>query len=162
MPLDNILNRGILYSLRFHFVLSRFWLDEEGTDEEERNMRFSFSTQKEISRGLKRIQESKMGTPSLARIIQDFDLGLKALEIVYRTNGAAVEGLADMNGHRGKVVDEAKSVNWGGERTKVKGRECKLTNKIFLHIDLLKLCLKKKHNITEFFPDTTVFYDLIG
>ena len=57
-------------------------------------MRFSLSTPKEIARGLKRIWESKMGTPSSARIIQDFDLALKALEIVYHGNGAAVEGLA--------------------------------------------------------------------
>ena len=83
-------------------------LDGEGTDEEERNMRFSFCTPKEISRGLKRIWESKMGTPSSARIIQDFDLALKALEIVYCENGAAVEGLADRNGHIRKVVDEGK------------------------------------------------------
>ena len=46
MPLDNSLNRDILHSLRFHCVLSRFVLDGEGTDEEERNMRFSFSTPK--------------------------------------------------------------------------------------------------------------------
>ena len=106
MPLDNSLNRDILHSLRFHCVLNLFVLDGEGTDEEERNMCFSFSTPKEIARGLKRIQESKMGTPSLARIIQDVDLELKALEIVYRSNGAAVEGLADRNRQRRKVVGE--------------------------------------------------------
>ena len=55
MPLDNSLNRDILHCLRFHYVLSRFLLDGEGTDEKERNMRFSFSTPKEIARGLKRI-----------------------------------------------------------------------------------------------------------
>ena len=32
MPLDNSLNRDILHSLRFHCVLSRFFLDGEGTD----------------------------------------------------------------------------------------------------------------------------------
>ena len=100
-----------------------------------------------------------MGTPSSARIIQDVDLALKALEIVYCANGAAVEGLADRNGHRRKVVGERKSVSWGGARAKGKGRECELTKKMFLHSDLLKLWLKKKHNISEFFPDTTVFYD---
>ena len=131
MPLDHSLNRDILYSLRFHFVLSRFWLDEEGTDEEERNMRFSFSTQKKISRGLKRIWESKMGTPSSARIIQDVNLALKALEIVYRTNGAAVEELSYRNGHRRKVVGEGKSFSCGGSRTKGKGSECELTKKMF-------------------------------
>ena len=47
-----------------------------------------------------------MGTPSLARNIQDVDLALKALEIVYHANEAAVEGLSDSNGHRWKVVDE--------------------------------------------------------
>ena len=31
------------------------------------------------------------------------------------------------------------------------------TKKIFLHRYLLKLCLKKKRKINEFFPDTTVF-----
>ena len=40
-----------------------------------------------------------MGTPSSARIIEDVDLELKALEIFYRVNGDAVEGLADRNGH---------------------------------------------------------------
>ena len=63
MPLENSLNRYILNSLRFHCVLSRFVLDGEGTDEEERNMQSSFSTPREIARGMKRIWESKMGTP---------------------------------------------------------------------------------------------------
>ena len=100
-----------------------------------------------------------MGTPSLARIIQNVDLALKALENVYRENGDAVEELADSNGHLRKVVGEGKSVSWGGARTKGKGREYKLTKKMLLHSDLLKLCLKKKRKINEFFPDTTVFYD---
>ena len=86
-------------------------------------------------------------------------MALKALEIVYRANGAAVEGLSDRNGHIHKVVGEGKSVSWGGARTKGKGRKCELTKKIYLHSDLLKLCLKKKRNINKFFPDTTVFYD---
>ena len=123
-------------------------------------MRFSFSTPKEIFRGLKRTRESKMGTPSSVRIIQDVDLALKALEIFYRENGDTVECLADRNGHRRKVVGEGESASWGGERTKGKGRECELTKKMFLYSDLLKLCLRKKHNITEFFPGTTVFLRL--
>ena len=86
MPLDNILNRDILHILRFNSILSRFLLDGEGTDKEERNTPFSLSTPKEIYRELKRIWELKMGTPSLAMIIQDVDLALKALEIVYRAN----------------------------------------------------------------------------
>ena len=118
-------------------------LDGEGTNKEERITRFIFSKPKEIARGLKRIWESKMGTPSLARIIQDIDLALKALEIVYLENGSAVEGLADTNGHRRKVVGEGKSVSWGGAQTKGKGRECELTKNMFLHSVLLKLCLKK-------------------
>ena len=63
-------------------------------------MRFSFSTAKEIALGMKRIWDSKMGTPSSAQIVEDVDLALKALEIVYRKNGASVQGLADTNGHR--------------------------------------------------------------
>ena len=81
-------------------------------------MQFSFSTPREIVRGMKRIWDSKMGTPSSARIIEDVDLVLKALEIVYLENGAVVEGLADKNIHRRKVVGEGKSVSWGGARTK--------------------------------------------
>ena len=108
---------------------------------------------------MKRIWDSKMGTPSLARMIEDVDLALKALEVVYLANGAAVEGIADRNGHRRKVVGEGKSVSWGGARTKGRGRECELTKNMFLHSDVLKLCLKGKRNINEFFPDTTVFYD---
>ena len=84
-----------------------------------------------------------MGTPSSARIIEDVDLALKALEIVYLANGASVEGLADRNGHRMKVVGEGESVSWGGARFKGKGRECELTKKMFFHSDLLKFCLRK-------------------
>ena len=82
-----------------------------------------------------------MGTPSLAQMIEDVDLALKALEIVYLENGAAVEGIADRNGHRRKVVGEEESVSWGGERTKGNGCKCELTKNMFLHSDLLKLCL---------------------
>ena len=82
------------------------------------------------------------GTPSSARIIDDVDLALKALEIVYCANGTAVEGLAE-NGHRRKEVGEGESVSWGGARTKGEDRECKLTKKMFFHNDLLQLCLKK-------------------
>ena len=92
MPLDNSLNRDILHCLRFHCVLSRFVLDREGTDEEERNMKLILSTSREIARGMKRIWDSIMGTPYSARIIEDVDLALKALEIVYLANGTAVEG----------------------------------------------------------------------
>ena len=106
-------------------------------------MRYSFSTPKEIARGLKYTWESKMGAPSLARIIQDVDIALKTLEIVNHANGASVEGLADRIGHRRKVLGEGKSVSWGCPRTKGKGRECELTKEMFLHSDLLKLCMKK-------------------
>ena len=43
-------------------------------------------------------------TASSSRIIEYVDLALKALEIVYRANYAAVEGLADRNGHRKKEL----------------------------------------------------------
>ena len=51
------------------------------------------------------------GTPSSARIIEDVDLALKALEIFYRANGNSVEGLADRKGHRSKEVSERESVS---------------------------------------------------
>ena len=97
-----------------------------------------------------------MGTSSLARMIQYVDLALKALVIVYRKNGAAVEGLADRNGDKRKMVGEEKNVSWGGAWNKGKGRECELTKNMFLHSDLLNLCLKEKQKISELFPDTTV------
>ena len=158
MPLDNSLNRDVLHSFPFNCCLSQFLLDGDGTDEEERNMRFSYSIPRGIARGLKRIWESKMGTSSSVRIIQDVDLALKVLEIVYCANRSAVEGLADRNGHRRKVVGEGKSVSWGGAQFKDKGRKCKLTKNMYLHSDLLKFCLKKKYNIADLFPDTTSFY----
>ena len=52
-----------------------------------------------------------MGTTSSARIIEDVDMALKVLEIVYHANGAAVEGLVDRNQHRCKVVGEGKVVS---------------------------------------------------
>ena len=89
-----------------------------------------------------RIWDSKMGTPSSVRIIEDVDLALKALVIVYRANGAAVEGLADRNGYRCKEVGEGESVSWGCARTKGEGLKCEITKNMFFHI-LLKLCHKK-------------------
>ena len=50
MPLDNSLNRNILHSLRFHFVLSCVVIYGERTDKEGSNMRFSFSPPKEIAK----------------------------------------------------------------------------------------------------------------
>ena len=46
---------------------------------------------------------------------------------------------------------------WKGAGTKGKVRKGKITKKMFLHSDLLKLCIKKKHNITDFFPFKNVF-----
>ena len=54
-----------------------------------------------------------MGTSSSVRIIEDLDLALKVLEIVYRANGAAVEGTADRNGHIYKEVGEGEIISWG-------------------------------------------------
>ena len=98
-------------------------------------MCFSFSTPREITRGLKRIWDSKMGTPCSERIIQDVDLALKALEIVYRENGAAFEGIADRNGHRRKVVGKGKSVKCGNARTKGEVCECELAKNMLFHSD---------------------------
>ena len=77
------------------------------------------------------------------QIIEDVDLALKALGIVYHTNGAAVEGLAGRNCCRCKEVGEGKIEIWGGAQTKGEGRECKLTKHMFFHSDLLQLCLNK-------------------
>ena len=63
-----------------------------------------------------------MGTPPSERIIQDVDLALKALEIGYLTNKAAVEGLYNRNGNRRQVVCEGEIVSWGGTCNKVKVR----------------------------------------
>ena len=114
MPLDNPLNRDILHSLRMHSVLSRYIVDGEENTKEERSMCFSYSTSRELTRGLKHRRDSKMGASSSVRIIEDVDLALKALEIVYRANGAAFLGLADINGNRKKEVGKGKSVSWGG------------------------------------------------
>ena len=56
-----------------------------------------------------------------------------------------------------KVVRKGKSVRCGGARTKGEGRKCELAKKMLFQSDLLKLCLMKRRNISEFFPDTTVF-----
>ena len=106
-------------------------------------MCFSYSTPREISRGLKRIRDLKMGTPSSVRIIEDVDLTLKALDIFYCANGAEVEGIADRNEHRCKEVGKWKSISWGGARTKGEGHKCKLTKNMFFHSDWLKLYHEK-------------------
>ena len=101
-----------------------------------------------------------MVTPSSVKIIKDVDLALKELEIVYPENGAAVEEIADRNGHSCKEVGEGKRVSWGGARTKGEVYKCKLAKNMFFQSDFLKLCHKKKRKITEFFPATTVFLRL--
>ena len=75
-----------------------------------------------------------MGTPSSAKIIQDVDTALKALETVYRANGAAVEGLADRNGQRRKVISEGKSVSWVVAQAKGKGRECNSPKRCYCNV----------------------------
>ena len=67
--------------------------------------------------------EQKEGRPLSARIIEDVDRELEALEIVFRANSAAVEELTDRNGHRRRDVVKDKSVSRRGERTKGEGRE---------------------------------------
>ena len=90
-----------------------------------------------------------MGSPSSVRIIEDVDLALKFLEIFYRENGAAVEGIADRNGHRKKEVGKGKSASCGGAQTKGEGRECELPKKMLLQSDLLKLCLLETHPLSN-------------
>ena len=64
MSLDISLNREILHSLSFRFVLIRFLQYGEGTEKEGMNMRFSVYTPKEIDRGLKRIFIPSLSVPS--------------------------------------------------------------------------------------------------
>ena len=91
-----------------------------------------------------RIWYLQMGvTHSSSRIIQDVYLALKSLEIVYRANGAAVEGLTDRNGHRRKEVGEGESVSWGGAQTKGEVREFKLA-KICSSTVICCSCVRRK------------------
>ena len=53
------------------------------------------------------------GTTSLERIIEDVDRELESLETVFRTNGAAVEGIADRNGNIRKELGEGKRWQFG-------------------------------------------------
>ena len=73
-----------------------------------------------------------MGTPSSAWIIQDVDIALKVLEIFYYVNGSSVEGIADRNGPKRKLVGEVGSFSWGGARTKGKGAQVRNYQKYFL------------------------------
>ena len=81
------------------------------------------------------------GTPYSAIIIDNVYISLEALEIISHTNGVVVEGLADINGHRGKEVGESKSVSWVDARTKGEGRECKVTKNIFFYRHLFCSCV---------------------
>ena len=71
-------------------------------------------------------------------------MALKALELVYRENGAAVEGLADRNWHRRKVVGKGKSVRCGGARTKGEVCECELAKKMLFHSDFFEVVSYEK------------------
>ena len=51
-----------------------------------------------------------------------------------------------------------KSGSWGGARSKVEGGDYELDQMMFLNSYLLKLYLKRKRDITEFFPDMIVFF----
>ena len=94
--------------------------------------------------------ELENGNPFFGANYRRCGSGVEGIGNVLPGKWGSVEGLADRNGHRRLVVGEGKSVSWGGARFKGKGRECELTKKMFFHSDLLKLCLKKKHNISGF------------
>ena len=98
-----------------------------------------------------------MGLPSSAQIIEDFDLVLDELKIVYCAHNTDVEVLADQNRHIRRVVGDGKSGRLGGARSKCEGRECGLDKKIFLNRYLLKLCPKQNLYTTKLFPYTIVF-----
>ena len=83
------------------------------------------------------------GNPFFGKDYPRCQSGIEGVGNCLPVNGSTVEVLADRNGHRRKVVGEGKSVSWGGARTKGKGSEFELTKKMFLHSDMLKLCLKK-------------------
>ena len=51
--------------------------------------------------------------------------GIESFEVVYRTNGAAVEGLDDRNGHRRRVVGEGKVLVVEVHGPKVRGASAK-------------------------------------
>ena len=55
------------------------------------------------------------------------------------------------------MLGEGKSDSLGGAWTKFRGHKYEITKIMFLHSDLLKLRLKKNHNITDFFPAKIVF-----
>ena len=57
------------------------------------------------------------------------------------------------------IISSPQLYVWTLKQTKGKGCECERTKKMFLHSDMLKLCLKKKRKIDEIFPDKTAFYD---
>ena len=52
-----------------------------------------------------------------------------------------------------------KGGRWKGAQGKCHGCECDFDLKMLLHIDMLKLCLKRKHNSTKFFPNIIIFLD---
>ena len=54
------------------------------------------------------------GTPPSSRINEDVDRASELLEIIFRENGAAVEVLDDISGHRRKELVEGENVSWGG------------------------------------------------
>ena len=55
----------------------------------------------------------------------------------------AFEGLEYHNGHRRLVVGDGKSKRWVDAQSKGGRRKFKIDRKMFLYIDLLKLCMKR-------------------
>ena len=56
-------------------------------------------------------------------------------------------------------VGDGERVSWGGANTKGKGGDCKLTKNMFLHNNLVNLCLKK--NTTSLSSSLTQLYFMI-
>ena len=65
-------------------------------------------------RELKRIWEWETISPSSRRIIEDINRALETFVIVYHVHGAAIEELADQNGHIRLGVGYGKGGTWGG------------------------------------------------
>ena len=112
MPLDMSLNQDLKINHDFHCaVTAHLPIDDE--------RKFSNSTPKLISRGVKRLVEGHLpdeGVPSSDRIMHDCDQALNAMRIVCEHNGAIVQGLANRNGHRYSSRGTRKQ---GGAKVKV-------------------------------------------
>ena len=111
MPLDNSLNTYIYFSLSLHHAISSHL-----NDDNPRN--FPMQTTLIIVEGIRKFYGTEGNVPSSRTVVQDYDLTICVLGVVYAYRGRMVPSLSNRNGHRNHTAGRH-IAGWDGFRVNI-------------------------------------------